>query len=104
MPKSMLAAVLLLTACAPWAKEGATPDQLTADESACNQQALDQAPLDMSSMADAGPGANAPGYSCVPNRGCVPSNSQPGGELNDRNASARSVLFSQCMQQRGWKH
>ncbi len=24
--------------------------------------------------------------------------------LTDHNAAARSVLFSQCMEQRGWKH
>ena len=103
MPKSVLAAVLLLTACAAWTKPGATSTELASDESACNQQALDEAPLEMTSMADAGPGANAPGYSCVPNRGCIPTSSQfPGPGLTDRNAAQRSVLFSQCMQQHGW--
>ena len=103
MPKFVLAAVLLLAACANWSKPGANSADLSAAESACNQQALDEAPLAMTSMADAGPGANAPGYSCIPNRGCVPSSNQfPGPGLGDANASRRSVLFAQCMQQQGW--
>jgi hypothetical protein len=102
MPKFVIAAVLLLTACANWSKPGANSADLTAAESACNQQALDEAPLAMTSMADAGPGANAPGYSCT-NRGCVPSSNEvPGAGLGDANASRRSVLFAQCMQQHGW--
>jgi hypothetical protein len=102
MPKSLLAFALLLAACGTWTKPGATPDQLTADETACNQQALAQAPPDMTSMAEAGPGPNAPGYSCT-SHGCVPStNSLPGTGLDDRNAAQRSVLFSQCMEQHGW--
>jgi hypothetical protein len=104
MPRSLLALAVLLAACSPWTKPGAGPDQLAADRSACNDQALAEAPLNMTSMADAGPGPNAPGYSCIPNRGCIPTGGQPGGALNDRNAAARSVAFNQCMQQRGWSH
>ncbi|HUB94900.1 MAG TPA: hypothetical protein VL993_03235 [Stellaceae bacterium] len=102
MPRVLVFAVFLLAGCSTWTKPGATPDQLAADESLCNQRALYQAPLDMSSLADAGPGANAPGYSCT-NRGCVPSSSPfSGSGLTDRNGAIRSVLFSQCMKERGW--
>jgi hypothetical protein len=101
----ILAAMLVLAACAPWTKTGGTAEMLAADRDYCNDQALTQAPPEIGPAYDYGTGSLQPGYACLPGRGCVPTSGNqapPGGAIMDKNAAARQTVFNQCMMKKGW--
>ena len=105
MKRAILILVLLLGACAPWTKPGGTPEMLSADQDACKDVAMKQAPPELGPAYDYGTGSLQPGYACLPGRGCVPTgggSAPPGGTIIDKNAGARETIFNQCMMKKGW--
>jgi len=101
----ILCLVLLLAGCAEWSKPGASEADLSAAQTACNNEAMEKAPPTLG-RAPEQPGANiAPAYSCVPGKGCVPtgmSTAPTAPDVIDINADARAQIFNQCMTSRGW--
>lgn len=104
MIRSVLVLILLAGCTAPWTKPGATPEALQADESECSAAAVKAFPPQLGPPPNAGVGIAQPGYSCLPNRGCVPTDGSylPPPSATDVNAEPRAESVAECMKGRGW--
>ena len=105
MRPQILCLVLALASCTQWSKPGATADDLSTAQSACNSEAMAKAPPTLGPAPGAAAQNTAPSYSCVPGKGCVPtgmSTAPTAPDVEDVNADARSQLFNKCMSDRGW--
>lgn len=116
-PIAILGLLALLAGCAPgYYKPGATAQDLASDKSACNAQALQDAPLAMTS-GPFGVGPNNPANASCYGGGfgavtCNPLSPVSGGYVpipqpslpTDANAGKRNALFDACMTSRGWSH
>jgi hypothetical protein len=101
----VLCLVLALAACAQWSKPGATADDLSAAQSACNSEAMAKAPPTLGPAPGIAQQNVAPSYACAPGKGCVPtgmSTAPTAPEVTDVNADARTQIFNNCMASRGW--
>jgi hypothetical protein len=106
MLRSFLILLLLAGCAAPeWTKPGATAEARTADENACAQEAQAKYPPRFVPAAASGMAAGVgPGYSCIPERGCIrtgPGYLPPTGTV-DLNDAPRRAAVAQCMESRGW--
>jgi hypothetical protein len=112
-----LALIAALSGCAAdYYKPGASDRDLADDRSACNAQALQGAPLAMTS-GPFGVGPNNPANASCYGGGfgavtCNPLSPVSGGYVpipqpslpTDVNAGKRNALFEACMTSRGWSH
>ncbi|HUK61332.1 MAG TPA: hypothetical protein VLV50_19025 [Stellaceae bacterium] len=102
----ILCLVLAVAACGgQYSKPGATADDLSAAQSACNSEAMAKAPPTLGRAPGAPEQNIAPSYACAPGKGCVPtgmSTAPTAPDVTDINADARSHLYDQCMAARGW--
>jgi hypothetical protein len=104
MRPHILCLVLTLAACTQWSKPGASADDLSAAQSACNSEAMEKAPPTLGPVPGAAQNV-APAYSCVPGKGCVAtgmSTAPTAPDVEDVNADARTQIFNKCMTDRGW--
>jgi len=100
-----LCLALAVAGCSGWTKPGATVDDLSAAQAACNNEAMEKAPPTLGPVPGGGQQAIAPSYACVPGKGCVPtgmSSAPTAPQVEDVNADARAQIFDKCMTDRGW--
>jgi hypothetical protein len=104
MRGSVLVCLLLAGCIAPWSKPGGTPEALDTDEAACHAAVMGQYPPLLGAAPASSLGIATPGYTCLPNRGCVPTSPSyvpPQSEI-DVNQAPRDAAFAQCLEQKGW--